>query len=288
MDRHSFQILLVEDDPQDTLLVKELIFESNLQDCHLTIANSLANAIEAANKNKFDIALMDIGLPDSEGVNTLRKFKQHDNDLPVVILTGLDDEAFGIKLVQMGAQDYLVKGHLNAQIFQRTLRFAIERQVLLNIIGSKHQQAMLDGEISSLDEIESFKIQSTTGRLLGQTTLDESIPDIFNELVLHYTDIIEKNIESKLYKVNHPLSASIKKIADQLGYLRASPRDVIAIHTKVMGKITREFSAKKKAFHYTQSRIVLIEALGNLVSYYRNYALGSFGSVDINASEGVK
>ena len=125
-------ILLVEDNPGDARLIEMLLQEARdhgrLKQLDLVRANTLADAAVKLGDQDFDIILLDLSLPDAHGRETYTRIQQAAPDLPVVALTGNDDERLAEDLVAAGAQDYLIKGQVDAGLLARSLRYAIERK----------------------------------------------------------------------------------------------------------------------------------------------------------------
>lgn len=128
MKREVIEILLIEDNPGDVRLIREMLKEVSIIRCHLEHAPELSTGIETLRKKKFDIILLDLGLPDSMGLETLNRIHSAGNSIPVVIMTGQEDEELGVKAVQSGAQDYLLKSQINSALLIHSLRYAIERK----------------------------------------------------------------------------------------------------------------------------------------------------------------
>jgi PAS domain S-box-containing protein len=124
----SLRVLLVEDSDSDARLLQESIRLSGADDFHVTIAPSLDQAIQHLQGNAADVTLLDLSLPDSSGLDTVLRLKQVCPDMPVVVLTGVDDEKTAIEAVRMGVQDYLVKGQADGRLIARAIRYAMERQ----------------------------------------------------------------------------------------------------------------------------------------------------------------
>ena len=120
------RVLVVEDDDGDALIVEEELELSGAR-VELQRARTLADAA-ATDLTRFDCALLDLNLPDAEGLAALRELRALAPDLAVLVLTGLDDERRGIEAVAAGAQDYLVKGATSGEVLARSLRYAIERR----------------------------------------------------------------------------------------------------------------------------------------------------------------
>jgi serine phosphatase RsbU (regulator of sigma subunit) len=121
------RLLLVEDDRGDALLVEALIAEAG-QDFGLNWAQSIAEAQRALDTDRPDCVLLDLNLPDATGTSALERIARHDPTIPIVVLTGLIDEHFGVSAVASGAQDYLVKGRVEPEMLRRSVLYAIERK----------------------------------------------------------------------------------------------------------------------------------------------------------------
>lgn len=122
-------ILMVEDDPGDALLIKEMLDQRGCK-VPLVIVDRLAAGMDYLQKTKCDIVLLDLNLPDSSGLSTMTRLLESAQNTPIIVLTGLADEDFGIEAVKSGAQDYLVKGDIDARILIRSMVHAIERKKL--------------------------------------------------------------------------------------------------------------------------------------------------------------
>jgi serine phosphatase RsbU (regulator of sigma subunit) len=120
------RVLLVEDDEGDAFLVRELLIDS-APDIYLDRVRTL-QAAEARLPGEFDCVLLDLGLPDAQGMEALRLILNAAPTLAVLVLTGVADEFRGIESVSYGAQDYLVKGNIDGDLLHRAIRYAVERK----------------------------------------------------------------------------------------------------------------------------------------------------------------
>lgn len=121
-------ILLIEDHKPDAILLRELLAESTRQSFNLVHAECLEEGLARLKQEHFDAALLDLSLPDAFGQVAFWRLHRQVSDLPIIVLTGLDDEDLAITLAQAGAQDYLVKSDLNSSILHRSIHYAIERK----------------------------------------------------------------------------------------------------------------------------------------------------------------
>lgn len=120
-------LLLVEDDRADAVLVEELIADT-AADIGLVWAPSMADAERELAASRPDCVLLDLNLPDADGIAALDRIAAFDATVPVIVLTGLNDEPFGVSAVASGAQDYLVKGRVEPEMLRRAVLYAIERK----------------------------------------------------------------------------------------------------------------------------------------------------------------
>jgi len=131
MSAPPIRVLLLEDDPADARLVGQMLRRVKTPPFEVTVVGRLAQAVERLSDPSiaFDVVLADLGVPDSAGIATLDALTQAAPRLPVVVLTGNDDDAIALEALKRGAQDYLVKGLGDAFILSRVVRYAIERKI---------------------------------------------------------------------------------------------------------------------------------------------------------------
>jgi len=121
-------VLLVEDDPVDRRQIQLLLAKSSRETpFEVETAATLRAAADHLRNNRYGVILLDLGLPDSSGLGTIQEIRSQSPDVPIVVLTGLDDEETGVEAIREGAQDYLVKGQSLEYVLIRTIRYAIER-----------------------------------------------------------------------------------------------------------------------------------------------------------------
>ena len=141
MDQRPTRALLVEDNPGDAFLVQEQLAQCGT---HFDVksADHLSAAIESASHNQPDVVLLDLNLPDSQGTDTIRRMVQTVPHVPVLVLTGQDDEELALRAVQEGAQDYLVKSDFDRRHLTRAIKYAIERQSLMLALHQSREQQL--------------------------------------------------------------------------------------------------------------------------------------------------
>jgi len=132
MRAKTIKILLIEDNPADVLLVREMLRDACDIRFDLHDADRLASGIERLRQDHYDVVIMDLGLPDSQGLDSFRDLHRQGSKVPILVMTGLADEDAGIKAVQEGAQDYVLKGTTDGKLLARNIRYAIERKQILD------------------------------------------------------------------------------------------------------------------------------------------------------------
>ncbi len=122
-------VLLIEDNPADVRLVREMLSDTEGgTSFELQHADRLSTGLPLIAQGPVDIVLLDLSLPDSQGLSTIERAYHQAPNLPIVVLTGLDDEQLAIQAVQRGAQDYLVKTYVHVRMLSRVMHYAIERK----------------------------------------------------------------------------------------------------------------------------------------------------------------
>src|SRR6266481_5166522 len=166
MNKKSIKILLlVEDNPGDARLLREMFGEQGSHNTELTHVECMSEAEKHLTEDAYDIIVLDLGLPDAQGLEAVRRAHAAAPRVPLVVLTGLDDESLASQALREGAQDYLIKGQIDTRGLQRALRYAIERksmeeallvekeraQVTLNCIGDAVVCTDISGKITFLN-----------------------------------------------------------------------------------------------------------------------------------------
>ncbi|MGE5352539.1 MAG: PAS domain S-box protein [Acidobacteriota bacterium] len=220
MEPKQIRILQIEDNPGDVRLIKEMLKEVKSPGCSLKYASDLASGIEFLNSHDCDLILLDLGLPDSMGLATLEKVHSINSMIPVVIMTGLDDEELGLMAVKTGAQDYLIKSEIDTNILIRSIRYAIERKRIDEKLRRSEERfrstfdqaavglahVSLEGDWLRVNEKLSDILGYSPNELLGKNCLKMTHPDDLPEdarnieLLLRYktkTYTIEKRYKHK-------------------------------------------------------------------------------------------
>lgn len=141
MENRRFNVLLIEDNRADARLINELVSEVRFTNLDFEFAESIAQGLSRLASPGIDAILLDLHLPNSQGMDTFLQVRAHAGNIPILLLTGLSDEDLAIRAVREGAQDYLVKGQVSGNLLVRAINYAIERQRLLAQYEEAKQEA---------------------------------------------------------------------------------------------------------------------------------------------------
>ena len=204
----EYRLLLIEDNPGDARLIQEFLKEKCIFE--LELAERLSDGLELLSNKKFDAVLLDIALPDSSGIDTVHSVSKNCPKIPIIVLTGNEDEDFAIRTFQIGAQDYPVKGNFDSELLFRSIKYAIERK--------KVEDELLDAEKRYRDLFENANIMIQSVRPDGSFievnnewlrvmgySIDEvkqmNVFDIIDDSCLdHYYDVFRKVIAGEAQK----------------------------------------------------------------------------------------
>jgi diguanylate cyclase (GGDEF)-like protein/PAS domain S-box-containing protein len=183
MSNKSIKILLmVEDNPGDTRSLREMLKEQGSHNTDLTHVECMRDAEKHLAERAVDIVLLDLGLPDAQGLMAVRRTRAVAPRVPLVVLTGLDDESLAAQALQEGAQDYLIKGQVDARGLRRAMRYAIERKIMEDVLFLEKERAQVtlscigdavactdsSGNITFLnfvaEKMTGWSLQEATGR----------------------------------------------------------------------------------------------------------------------------
>jgi len=153
----AVKVLLIEDSPVDSRLLRLLLSESTTSHFELAHVERLSEGLKRLSEERFDVALSDLTLPDSHGFETFQALHARAPDMPIIVLSGVDDETLAVKAVREGAQDYLVKGRVDGHVLSRAIFYAIERH--------RTEQALQESENHYKYLLESITDYSYTVRL---------------------------------------------------------------------------------------------------------------------------
>jgi len=276
MDK-KIEILLFEDNPGDAGLIEEMLAEFASFPYDFKNAETLSEGLSLLKENSFDVILSDLGLPDSDGIDTFLEIYAINSRIPVIILTGMNDEKIGIEAVKKGAQDYLVKGQVDGRLLKRSIQYSIERKKaeervknLANVVESSNDAIItksLDGIITSWNQGAEQIYGYSAEEVLGNSSAI-LIPLALGEETIKLTEMIIQGEDIRQYKTSRlrkdgkiiDVSMTLSPIFENSGKLTAI--SVIA------RDITESKKAEEKLQKSEERYRIVTEQTGQLIYEY--------------------
>ncbi len=169
-EKSSIKVLIVEDDPAAAALYQKILKIPGKVSFDVTWADCLAKALECQGRESFRVILSDLSLPDSSGLNTFVKIKELARDVPIIILTGAEDEAMAVKAIGEGAQDYISKARIDHHGFLNAISYAIER--------SRIQKELKDAKNDLEEKVKERTVELQAERDKLQRILVQSVDSL--------------------------------------------------------------------------------------------------------------
>ena len=189
------RVLLVEDNDDDVLLIRESLSETKLE---IHRAERLSTALEQLARGGFDAVLLDLSLPDAWGLDTIGRLRHQAAAVPIVVLTGLNDEEVAVRAVEEGAQDYLIKGQVNGHLLARSLRYAIQRHRAEETLKERNRELLILQKISETI-LGSLDLKAVLGKILEETMVNDCF-DLGNIRLLDRSGEMLEVVASRGYR----------------------------------------------------------------------------------------
>ncbi len=242
MDNRLINVLLVEDNPGDAFSIQVMLQDSSSLQISFNHVTQLKSAIQALENHNFDVAILDLSLPDSYGLDSLLALHNHAPHIPIVVLTGLSDEDTAIQAVQQGAQDYLVKNQISEPILSRSIRYAIERQRIEHAL--KQRTLQLEAANQEL-EMRTVQLEQANQALEERTIQLEAANhelEAFNYTVSH-------DLKNPLTVINGMATLLQMKYASQWDELARSQIDTICQSGRRMSELINDLLQLSQMSH---------------------------------------
>ena len=219
MERHTIRILLIEDNLNHARLLQETLAAGQTVPFEIVHSSRLDTALQRLTAEFFDVILLDLSLPDSQGLETFAAVSAHTAHVPIVVLTGLDDETVATMAVQQGAQDYLVKGEVDGKSLVRAVQYAIERHRLQMVVQQVLRQDLQRKE-TLLSHVSHELHSPLTAISQSVTILLDGLAGALNAEQYAYLEIALKNVQRLHTMINDLLEGS----RAETGMLTIAPR----------------------------------------------------------------
>lgn len=198
-------ILIIEDNPGDERLIIETLKENKLLSPNYFSARSISEGIKILQEENIDVALLDLSLPDGFGIDNVVRIKDENPDLPIIVLTGTNDEEIALQSLRQGAQDFIVKGTFDGQQIYRSLRHAIERKLSEKQLRNALAQAELANRTKTTFLTNmSHELRTPLNAIMGFSDLIQKqiFGPVTNERYLEYASHINRSGQYLLSLIN--------------------------------------------------------------------------------------
>ena len=213
----TLKILLIEDNLAEARLLQEFIKLTKSQNFGLVHVQRLQDGIKQLNSQKYDVILLDLTLPDSQGLSSIPQLLQQNPSNPIIVLTNTNDEELAIEAVRQGAQDYLVKRHVNPDTLVRSVRYAIERKQFLEQLNQINQTLETQVEEKTTELLKSQEINQLKSEFVS--TLSHDIRNPLNTILLA-AGLLERHNQALIndQEINHLqlIRSAIKNVSNLL------------------------------------------------------------------------
>lgn len=235
MNSGTIQILLVEDNLDDAKFLEEIIAESDETPCSLFHVERLKDALNCLSKNHFDVILLDLSLPDKQGLETVAQTYSTAPDLPIVVLTGFNDQVMALEALRQGAQDYLVKGKIDSNLLFRAIRHAIERAQTLKRLRQSEEQ------LQRLNEELEYRVAEQTNQLRQKNQ--------FLQAEIFHRQQLEEELRNALVKEKE-LSSLKTNIISVVSHEYRTPLSTILSSSELLEYYGDKWTKDKKQLHF--------------------------------------
>ena len=210
----ALRVLLVEDNPTDALLVEVALEDMAAPAPELTHVELLAQAKATLENGEFDVVLIDLNLPDGEGLGNFETLQELAPDTPMIVLTGLSDESVAIAAIARGASDYLIKGETQTALLERSIRYAIERKRnengRLELVKAQIEREEAEAANAAKDQFLatiSHELRTPLNAIMGWTSLVRS-GELDEATVQQALEVIERNARVQAQLIEDLLDVS--------------------------------------------------------------------------------
>lgn len=282
MAQEACPILIIDPNPVTvTQLQQQLLGASalgasallNSSSVQLDTAPSVEAGFQLLQEHPYRALLLEITLFDDFHSHQRSCSHSEVPDVPIIIISEVDEEVLAVRAIEGGAYGYLLTSRLTGTTLLYSLRFAMQKHAQLkSLIGPAQQQVQ---EMEGWEQlVRRDASPSLTAQLFDAGSLRETVPDIFAELVEDYGRLLDQALERRAYRIEATSENPMRALAEQLGFLKASPRDVIEMHTYALRAKTMGVLPEKASAYMAESRLTVLEVMGDLVTYYRRYFIG--------------
>ncbi|GGL06917.1 response regulator [Mangrovihabitans endophyticus] len=257
-------LLLVEDNRADAELVKEYLAQSDDDDSGIRVihVSRRDDAAAVLQRERVDVILLDLTLPDARGLRTLESIRDTAGDVPIVVLTGAEEDGLAASCLDAGAQDYLLKFEIRPVALRRAVGYAIYRKTG----EDRRSLAQVFAQYREMSSQNSTTM--VTASMAGTGALRMRYPDGFDEIVGIYQELVVTYVDCLFVKQAKP-RVQMEEIVTLIGDRSGGPRDLLDVHVAALDRVTAAHEGERARAIAVEGRLMALEMMGMLVEFYR-------------------
>lgn len=272
MDAEKIRLLLLDESLGDARFIMELLEEAEGERFELVHTECVADALSYLDKEGFQTILINLSPAGGNNAETLATMRQYQSSVPVLVI--YDGKGDGRKAGMMKdvAQGYVAREHLSAALLVQAVCSAIEISRLKRELKETRWREQQEKRMRLLERLSGSPQPAVNAQYTGSEGVKDSLPDRFRDLSQRYGYLLEMALERPARNATRDISEGLRAISEELGVLKAAPRDLLDVHSETLRIKSCGSTLEKAKECADEGRLMLIEAMGYLVSYYRNYS----------------
>ena len=239
--------------------------------------NSAATALATLETRAVDLVLVGLGTAPKTALEAIQTIREADPAVPILAVTSHGEDEVGLLAIRAGAQDYIVQGDSTKRLAQ-AVAFAIERSRAFGRLEAAKATEARDREFTRLKNLCGPAPLPVSGRSFGSIPLRDRSPQAFLDLARHYERVLVASAGARTFQQREEIADGLNGIADRLGALNAGPRDVIDVHKMAIAQRLEGVSIGRARAAIEEARMLLLQLMGYLASFYRNLSWGAAAS----------
>ncbi|MEO0326425.1 MAG: response regulator [Myxococcota bacterium] len=271
----AIDLLVLEDEAADVELLRAHLQRVPDAAFRVQSVHTLSAAREAVAGTRFDVALVDLRLPDAAGAEVVHALRDLPSAPPLIVLTGAEQKNLALRCIEAGAQDYLAKDDLTPTSLWRSVGFALFRH-------REQRYRELERTVSRYRDLSSAgTATSVTRQLAVSLPLRDNVDADFDALAERYRGIFDTYVDQVVVRGGKPLAA-MSELTQELGAHGAGPRDLVDLHLGVLERLLGSATPARAQALTIDGRLLALEMMGQLVDYYRLGHRGRQGAAVFN------
>lgn len=268
------KILLIGGDPTESACLESALRSADTGVSAEVKAAGTETAWDRISEEPPLLVFVDLDALGHESISVITQLRNSAPAVPLIAINRSGEETRAIEALQAGAQDCLSAADTDGLQMRRAVRYAIERNRFQNLQEETNQQTSRERELGGLNVMSGHAPVPITERSLGTISLLQRAPQEFDELACRYGDLLDRSLMGRSNLEAARLIEDLSEIADRLGMLGAGPRDTVDLHKAAMNARLEVCSARKNKGYVEEGRLLLVQLMGHLVSFYRRLSWG--------------